>query len=117
MKAYYAHCISIYGSPLETDDIEAIDSLGLDVVNPNEPQHDAGYTKNGMDYFKNLVRKCDVLFFRAMADGRISAGVATEIDTAAGSGLQVFELPSRIKTRIATIEETREFIYESGART
>jgi len=126
--AYYAHCMLIYNTPIEKDDIELIESLGFKVINPNQPEHEAGYKSNGMEYFDELVRTSDILFFRAMPDGRISSGVAREIEAAeedwwptparpSGRGpIPVLELPSRIKSRTITPEETRQFLYEAGER-
>jgi hypothetical protein len=36
-KVYYAHCMAIYGTPQEDRDIETLEDLGFEVVNPNQP--------------------------------------------------------------------------------
>jgi hypothetical protein len=120
--------MAIYNTPQEQRDIELLEGLGFEVLNPNSPKHikavekiqEKGKTCFGannsgvlvMEYFTNLVEKCDVVAFRALPDGRIPAGIAKEI----GCGKTVFELPSGIVKRTISIEETREYLREAGQR-
>ncbi|HDZ37090.1 MAG TPA: hypothetical protein ENH62_02180 [Marinobacter sp.] len=64
--------------------------------------------------FQPLVEKCDILFFRALPDGRITAGVAREIQFARELSLPVLELPSGVIRRTMNVAETREYLRESG---
>ena len=66
--------------------------------------------------FQPLVAKCDLLFFRALPDGRIPAGVAREIGFARELGLPVLELPSGVISRTMNVAETKEYLRESGQR-
>ena len=69
-----------------------------------------------MEYFLGIIDCCDILFFRAMPDGFISAGVGREILHAKQIGIPVLELPTDINGRICSVIETVDFLYESGAR-
>lgn len=122
MKVYYAHSIGIYNTPQEERDLKILENLGFEVFNPNSVECDEGYremkarTGNGMGYFYHLVRSCDALVFRAHPDGTIPAGVVKEIKIAEEAGMPVFELPSSITRRSMSVDETREYLCEVGAR-
>lgn len=134
MKCYYAHCQAIYDTPQEKRDIELLESLGFEVENPNTAKHKKevkkmrdmfspalGDTTNQasemiMHYFADVVQECGVLAFRALPDGRIPAGIVTEMNVARNSAIPVIELPSGILKRSIGIEETREFLKEIGQR-
>ena len=123
---YYAHCMAIYNTPQEKRDVELLESLGFDVLNPNAKEHIEEVMKTQqnklldkdeigmlvMEYFSSLVDKCDIVAFRALPDGRIPAGIAKEIKR----GNMVFELPSGILKRTISVEETREYLREAGQR-
>jgi hypothetical protein len=125
MRCYYAHCQAIYNTPQERRDVEFLQTLGFEVVNPNTDEHQiavirirkdclfpADASKVVMGYFERLVKTCGVVAFRALPDGRIPAGIVTEI----GCGVPCFELPSGIVRRSIGVEETREFLAEIGQR-
>jgi hypothetical protein len=145
MRIYYAHCQAIYGTPQEDRDIETLNDLGFEVVNPNQPAaRDAcaiarkaideqnaaqkqmygrlGYVLLDTSHeimvgiFKPLVRSCRALAFRALPDGRIPAGVVKEIQWARDYGYPVIELPSNVMRREMSIVETREYLTEIGQR-
>jgi hypothetical protein len=105
--------MSLYGTKQEKRDIALIESMGFEVLNPNGPEHDEGYKAAGMAYFEKLVRtKTHLLFFRAFPDGSIPAGVAKEIETMDFG--PVIELPSAIKRRTLTVDQTREYLRNAG---
>lgn len=116
MKCYYAHPVSLYGTPLEASDVDTLEALGFTVVNPNQPEHDIGYKEHGMPYFSRLLRNCQILAFRAFDDGRIPAGVSFEIADAIVNKLQVIELPTCMEHRSLGVEETRARLKELGCR-
>lgn len=116
-RCYYAHAMSLYNTPQEARDIKLLEAMGYEVLNPNTPEHNDGCNKrtNPMDYFIELVAlSCDVLAFRAMPDGSITQGVAIEIRAAAPK--PVFELPSGVKRRTLTLDQTRDYLAELGQR-
>ena len=116
MRCYYARAISLYRTPQSARDVITLKALGFDVVDPDTPEHSAGYDKMGMDYFVELVQTCNALAFRATPDGRIPAGVAKEIRTAQACAKLVFELPSGIERRAMSVAETREYLRDIGHR-
>lgn len=107
---YYAHCMTLYGSEQEKRDIETIKSLGMQVLDPSTDGC------GEMKHYIVLVRSCDLLAFRANPDGSIPSGVMTEIETALLYNIPVFELPSNMLRRALSLEETREYLRESGQR-
>lgn len=106
LRCYYAHPMSIYGTPQEARDVELLQSLGFDVVNPSTLETD------DMDEFCNIAAGCDLVAFRALPDGSISCGVAEEIS----SNSRVIELPAAISRRSLTLEQTLQALAESGQR-
>jgi len=68
-----------------------------------------------MDYFKNRVTENDVLAFRALPNGNISAGVDAEIIIAEKNNIPVFEIPtsSIIHENALNVSETREYLKEN----
>lgn len=117
LRVYYAHCKALYGTPQEARDIAMLESIGLDVLNPSEPQYDDGWKHQGMDYAEELVLSCDVFAFRALPQGwDIPAGVYTEIGIAREHGLPVIELPTAVLSRGLDLAQTREYLREAGER-
>ena len=115
-RIYYAHSISTYGTPQEARDVETLETLGFEVCNPNAPEHDAGYQRDGMAHFDGVLAECDALAFRAHGDGSIPAGVAYEIAKMRERGAPVIELPTAVLRRALTVEQTREYLRDCGAR-
>lgn len=122
MKIYYAHCKAIYGTPQETRDIELLEELRFEVLNPNDPYHEkiASRLKKGgsspMLHFIGLVEVCDALAFRALPSGEIPAGVAKEIQVAAAKGIPIIELPGFALRRGLSVDRTRDYLREVGQR-
>lgn len=113
---YYAHPLSLYNTPQEDRDVATLQTLGFEVLNPNATVHEAGYKAQGMDYFKAIISRCQVLAFRAFADGSIPAGIVKEIAFARDLGLPVIELPSAMMRRALSVDATRETLCELGYR-
>jgi hypothetical protein len=115
-KAYYARPLSLYGSPQEKRDRQTILMLGFETIEINKPEIQAAAKERGMEPFKVLVEQGDALFFRGFVDGSIGAGVGQEIQWALDAGLPVVELPSRIKRRTLSVDDTRAMLAELGQR-
>lgn len=116
LKVYYAHPIGLYDKNQESYDIGLLNELGFAVENPNQKKHQKGCQKCGMEYFADLVQKCDALAFRAFPDGSIGAGIMKEIQVAKKTYKPVIELPCGLTRRGLTVEQTREVLWQSGAR-
>lgn len=118
MRIYYAHSIGLYESSQEHRDAILLARLGLEVVNPNAPEHQVAYSERGMDYFRDLAAECDALAFRAHPDGMIPAGIAKEVAVARDAGKPVIELPHHwsLARRTLSVDETRTYLSETGAR-
>jgi len=117
MKVYYAHCTSLYGTNQEERDISTLMKLRFEVYNPNNETASELYQNQGMASFRALVEACDCLAYRALPDGRIPAGIGKEIVWAIRKGMQVFELPHGfLDDRVMSVESTRSYLYECGAR-
>lgn len=117
---YLAHPISEYGTAKQRKAIAMITRAGWNVLNPDTVTHQIGYKAagaRGMDYFVNLVKKCDALAFMPFPDGRIGAGVGKEMETAFDMGIPVYEIDNgvlipmnKMPKNILSVEETRERI-------
>lgn len=122
---YYAHGLYLYNTLQEQRDIKLLEALGFEVLNPNTPEIQNqikelkkvhGEQADYMEYFRDMVKDCDIVAFRALPDGRIGAGVYTEVECAYEENIPVFELPSGFTTRKITVEATREYLKEIGQR-
>lgn len=115
-KIYYARPINLYNSPQDKRDIELMQKLGFEVINPNKEELQEKYKKEGMTVFLQAVNDCDALAFRSFPDLSISAGVKKEIDQAIGLNKPVIELPTVTNKRTLTVEDTREYLRCIGSR-
>lgn len=119
---YYAHTMTSYGSTIEQQDVELLQNLGFEVVNPNTPniqaECDDFIKTNGrehvMDYFKSLVENCDLVAFRAIPNGDILSGVAAEVQHALDWNIPVIELPCSLQARMMDYPETKQYLTELG---
>lgn len=124
MKVYYAHSMHLYGKPQEKRDIELLQKLGFEVINPSEKEYcdQCAYLKaNGhgdtiMEYFKEIIDSCDVVAFRSHPDGKIPSGVGVEVKHAINTKKPVFELPTLINSRFMELGETRQYLELLGER-
>lgn len=116
MKIYYARPISLYNTKQEERDFLLLTQLGLNIVNPNKQELQLKYQTEGMDVFTAAVKDCDALAFRSFLDGKISAGVMKEINTAIELGKPVIELPTITSKRVLSVDDTREYLKLSGHR-
>lgn len=118
MKAYYAHCVALYGKPQEQRDLTLIASLGLTVVNPNCVEVDAIVKSienrdERMAYFERFADECDLIVFRGLPDGSIPSGVAMEINWFRKRSKPIIELPSALSRRMLSYPETKEYLEET----
>jgi hypothetical protein len=119
---YYAHPMLSYDSTVEAADMELLKKLGFEVINPNsqiyQTQSELYVAEHGkgmeMDYFTNIVMKCDLVAFRGLVDGNIPSGVAKEIEAAWEAGIPVIELPVNLVKRMLNYPETKNYLYEIG---
>lgn len=122
LKCYYAHTMISYGSTIEAQDIEMLERLGFEVVNPSSPTIRSGCQEyifqygnsTVMNYFKEIIDNCDLVAFRSLPDGRILSGIAAEVDHAKTIGLPIIEIPSSLTKRMLDYPETKEFLTELG---
>jgi len=117
MYIFYSHPVSVFNTELEIQDLVLIGRCfpRAIVVNPNSPEHNLQYKEKGMVHFLDKIRFCDILVFRATPEGKITAGVMKEIQTAKAYNLPILELPY-VADRGLTVEETREYLIQVGAR-
>jgi hypothetical protein len=134
MKIYYAHSMSLYDTPQEKRDVELLETLGFNVINPNSKEiqdqvdsikgwcAEAGKTRDETSseimlmFFQGVIPFCDALAFRSFHDGKIGAGVWSEIVCAQNRFIPIIELPNIISYRKMDIEETREILKLIGYR-
>lgn len=140
---YYAHCQSIYNTPQEQRDLELLKTLGFEVLNPNEKEHQekaAAIKKETMEQGAQLDKDRFVdarpAFWRDIASSKVMQyfeGLVNVSDFVAfralpdgripagiakeiSLGKPCFELPSGIIKRIISVAETREYLQETGFR-
>lgn len=122
---YYAHSMHLYKTHQEERDVDLLESMGFEVINPSDKEYAIGFKdwnnfysdrENYMDYFERLVKTCDVLAFRAHIDGSIPSGVGAEIKAALEVNIPIIELPNLNSKRFLSIEDTVLFLNYLGER-
>jgi hypothetical protein len=109
-KLYFAHPMSMYGTPEEAALVKVLTDIGFEVINPGDPAvgqafaaYRDGNPTNYMQFFVDLCNACEYGAFctfpdEAQADGvpavphRVGAGVVTEIESFWARGKRVFWL-------------------------
>jgi hypothetical protein len=114
--AYFARPMSAYNTLQDCRDHMMIALLGYEIIEITDELTQRGAKKMGMEYFKPLVRKAHVLFFRSFPDRSIGAGVAKEIAWAEEISIPIFELPTHIRRRTLDPEDTRDMLCMCGER-
>lgn len=116
IKVYYARPINLYGTPQDKRDIELIEKLGFEIINPNKEILAERYKKEGMDVFLEAMKDADALAFRSFPDLSISSGVWKEINQAVEDNKMVIELPTLTTKRWLSVEDTRAYLSLLGNR-
>lgn len=122
LKCYYAHTMTSYNSTIEKQDIELLESLGFEVINPNQEKYQKGckaYTdvhgwNRVMEYFENIVSECNIVAFRSLPNGQILSGVAAEVKYAKLNNYPIIELPCSLEKRYMEYPETKQYLIELG---
>ena len=104
---YYAHPMSWYGTDEEALDVQTLSTYGH-VHNPNSKyfEDQVKYARDTrrpvMQIFADFIASpaTDVVAFRRMRNGRISAGVAREIFEALIWGKEVWEIVDKMSGRV-----------------
>jgi hypothetical protein len=80
-KVYYAHPVTEYGTPVESQIEHSFEALcpGASLTNPNGPEHSQAYKKEGWPYFDRLVKEHDAVVFTCHSNGALGAGVFKEV--------------------------------------
>jgi nucleoside 2-deoxyribosyltransferase len=113
-----------YGSTIERDDVQLLEKLGFEVLNPNNEDTqrrcqeyiEANGRENSMKFFEGEIDKCDCVAFRALPDGSILSGVGYEICYAINCDKPVFEMPRMLEQRSMAYHQTKAYLYEVGYR-
>ena len=116
MKCYFARPVNFYDSAQDYADRKIIQQLGLEICDPSGAEHDHNYKRLGMNYFLSMIEGCDLVILRATESGKITAGVAKEINFAKSIGLPVLEIPNLSNGRVMSVDETRKYLKEKGLR-
>jgi len=121
---YYAHGVHLYGSLQEQRDVNSLEDLGFEVVNPNSQEvkmelelwKQNNPDSNYMEYFTSLVDKCDAVAFRPLIDGSITSRVVTEVQHAIKNSMPIIELPNLDSRRFLSLDDTRLMLQYLGQR-
>ena len=93
---YFAHAICTYGSEEEEELIEQIKNFfpDLEIVNPGSIDNIPETMLDGMEFYKRVVNKCDILIFSRL-NGKVTSGVGIEINHALLKKKTVYEIKKK----------------------
>jgi hypothetical protein len=123
-KVYYAHPMYLYGKPQEKRDVQLLEDLGFDIINPGADDYQEKFLEwnrdnkpdDPMDFFYDSIDECEIVAFRANPDLRVSAGTWGEVNYAKRCGKLIIELPVLLSARGLSIDDTRELLKLLGQR-
>jgi len=126
MNVYFAHPINTYKTEIEDAALNIIKAeLGDKVINPGDDFYQSTFAKyrlehpdSYMDFFKDLVSKCDIVAYLPFRDKRIGAGAWFEAKEMMSRGCDGYEVDlekgklhkvdlAYIDSQKLTVEETR----------
>lgn len=125
---YFAHPVNTYDTELERVLLARIHERfpGCHILNPNGPEHAAGYEAKKMRYFfEDILPRCGLCVLLAFSDGKIGKGVYGEAEQMHAAACPTWEiLPdgaflawSPDPARMLTVEETRARIRLPDGKT
>ena len=111
MKAYYARPITHYNTESDKKALCFLRGLGLEIEDPNQEKYQVAYKEKGMEVFLEAIDTCNLLVFRSLWNGKVTAGVLKEVSHAYHNNIPVMEYrPTISNTREMSVEETRKAI-------
>lgn len=133
-KLYFGHPANTYNTPLEADLLKTIAEQypGFDVINPNSPEHEAGYKlfceTHGIGrayFFTKVLPKCNAGIFLPFRDGAWSIRVFSEAEFLVKQWSPVRQISPEGKiswvnlnnVTVLSIEETRARIRTATGET
>jgi hypothetical protein len=108
--------VNLYNTPQDKRDIDLLEKMGFEVINPNKEVFQEKYKAVGLDAFMPAIEESDGVAFRSFPDGKISAGVCKEIIHAYANNKFVFELPTLTSSRYLSVDDTRTYLSLLGQR-
>ena len=116
MKAYYAHHIWKYDTPIENYELNCIKQRfeGAEIINPrtNLPQNLS--ESMILDTAYGMIKDCDALVFSTVS-GMIGHGVFNEIAVAVNSGVTIYQLEGDSCYKMDDID-LKEIIFRGDNR-
>ncbi len=110
LKIYFAHPVSDFGTPFEERVVQSLAVGGFEVVNPNSPEHQAGYAARSFKYTKEVRAGCDICAFLRFPNGKLGTGVASEVADFRKRGLPIYEIDPATLALIAITEPPDEVL-------
>lgn len=126
MKIYYAHFMGLYGTKQEKRDLALLYRLfpNDEIVNPSDSVISNRYLNalgnthkddpRRMQWWQDLASSCDLVVFRALPNGQLTAGVGAEVAAALANDKMILELPALAQRETLTKRATRELMKEWG---
>ena len=121
MKIYYSHPKPYKRSKEAKQDMQLLQSLGYEVINPYDPKFSECWEEQKMAFSEIIIEMADVVAFRALSNKKISSGVGKELSIAISMGKDIMELPnvtmfdkSTLDARVLNIDDTMSFFKNTG---
>lgn len=118
-SVYYAHPMSTYGTRIEAEDLALLGARFASVINPATPAFQQAVKRQKacglptMAPFLDAIRAASAVAYRPFPDGKIGAGIASEVLEAILGGKLILRLPECLPIGFSTedilsIPQTRD---------
>jgi hypothetical protein len=91
-RIFYALPIFFYGTKKEEEDIILIENLFPNGEIYNIAQNEKNVESINVTFLKSVLKKCDVMFFRSLPDGKLGGSVFNLVRYAKKKNIPVLEI-------------------------
>jgi hypothetical protein len=123
LLCYYAHPVTTYDFLIESNNIQLLENLGFEIINPSTPKEIQEELQNRIhldgkfyntEFFEHALSKCSILAFRFFPDKAIETDSTVEINEIFRYKLPIIELSQDIESCSLSNEEIITYLYQAN---
>jgi hypothetical protein len=123
LLCYYAYPITTHDFLIESNNIQLLENLGFEIMNPSTSKEIREELQNRIhldgkfynaEFFEHALSKCSILAFRTLPDEMTKTNGAVEINEVFRYNLPIIELPQDIESCSLSNEEIITYLYQAN---